>query len=1706
MCLRVQCAVPPSHERIYNPTLNRKGGLRIELSSTWDPALPQPKGHSTDNIQSPTWAFVDDLNLIESRVLSDQSRLQNDLNELSTWSDKNNMKLNPGKCKTVHVCFCRNPSPPPPLSINGHVLEVVKSAKCLGITFQSDLRWDTHVAEVTKKGSQRLHLLCRLRQFNVPADDLVTVYTCFIRPVLEYGAPVWHPGLTTTQRRKIERIQKRATKIILGHNLPYDQSCKTLNLQTLHDRRETLCYKFGKTLSKSDTYKQWLPQQRGKVSGRVTRQSHKYDPLPAQVADVYSVSDPIHAENSAMYTASGKNEDVTDKTSEGGLSKRLRTALNIVRGLCKKLWTALTIVLVVVVIILQSYFAVKMTTLSNEMAELRAQDTKIKQRIVELEGLPGEKWSMGPAGSVSAGPTGPPGPPGGKGPMGPPGPPGQNGTSMCPKVVEPPKYPQSSAPIELNKGHTMFRETCYKAYNTLGSYGDSILHCRLDGGILAMPRDAATDDFLISLKNSWIRPGAGQMNSWIDLHDRYKEGSFEWIDGTALGSFSLWRHGEPNNLLNVEDCVQYLEDKWNDSDSNTLRLFICQDVHKRQAELSSSVLNSSDVQEVSAKAVQKLINVCEAFGTDSDMIFCTKKTNCMYFPCDRIALNGVPPVVKLYGKPLPYVPSATDLGFQITPDLSDDDYSSTGNSDLFVQTRVDTFDARRRKLLCSFASRLLASENAIVKLLLRSETLCSSPFWSHYCRLVRPPLAPTATVFVCSAKFSVFVFMEQYRDSKKSRRRCSVCRRPVKGHIGPCGPGNCFLERAEGSTSSDEEFYSHVKNGPHMQKSLRKLRQKSKVADFVREGWSESTSEDSEATQIQHSRSLPLGNPPAADTTDSTAARGGVRAKSEPPRRASPQRSTKTREPSGSRQHDVRDLRADKELVREVDKMLEGMLVSPPRVSRKTASQDKRDPSSGSEGSVHRGSDYTRSHGQRRHRHREHREQSARKSRSSTRKPRKTARELVDSGPDTSPLSRPSKSRHSARKPRRKMAYKHTSRDLVDTSPDTSPPLRPSKSRSSARKPRKKTVSERASRDFSSDTKSGTTARRWVFLVAIHIGQGLREMGRFRLETRVGLGTVAVSSPANARNVPDTGTRIGTLPYYMFAVHVFCTAMNRLPIQEPPVPTMIEHFAPPGATATVTPPQPPPPSHSQAPAASGHRAIRLHQAVAEGGLPNYIGARVPVESGLNIPAWRQLLATYDDSKLVDFYSVKEREKGFSVCNYLDDFGGAEVPHLATQAFESLQGTLDSLGLEEAKQKAVSPTTCMDFLGIEFDTVAMVRRVPAFRLEEVGALVQSWLRKRKATKRELQSMIGKLVFVSHCVPPGRLFISRMLETLRALNRNHHRFRVSREFRLDLHWWSQFLQSFNGVTLLTSAIFSAPDEVVATDACNTGCGGFSSGQYFHSRFPVSVLQRYGGKIHVLEMLTIVVAARKWGSRWTAGTDLNHLREQAPWSPEENAAYTTTEATVHTCSSPEDISAVGYLRPIPGNDLDFSVPVELIRLQGDWRSDAYLLYLKVCSTGSWTEFLLLWSRETSRETTGERKPGTEEESGEVARGSQALAAIRQFAARMLSSTLLSPAARIAWFSRRLFPWITMVPGSRSLHLLSGRLAHSLVFQPPKGGYKGAYTVGEGRGREDTGLNEQPSAIPPQSSATKQLNSMVVVTVEALLEYRDPRIPIQN
>ena len=221
--------------------------------------------------------------------------------------------------------------------------------------------------------------------------------------------------------------------------------------------------------------------------------------------------------------------------------------------------------------------------------------------------------------------------------------------------------------------------------------------------------------------------------------------------------------------------------------------------------------------------------------------------------------------------------------------------------------------------------------------------------------------------------------------------------------------------------------------------------------------------------------------------------------------------------------------------------------------------------------------------------------------------------------------------------------------------------------------------------------------------------------------------------------------------------------------------------------------------------------------------------------------------------------------GCQVLSYLDDFMGISPPSTALEHFV-LSGTLlRDLGLQESPHKACSPSTQMTCLGVLFDTVNFTMSVTPDRLRELQEeLLPQWLRKHSATKRELQSLIGKLAFVCKCVRPGRLFLCRLLDTLRSLQRNHHRIKLSAEFRKDIHWWIRFISVYNGVSLIPTQTWSAPDSIFSTDACLTGCGGMTTDEYFHVSFPSEVLSRFSA-IHLLEALVIVVALRLWGRHW-------------------------------------------------------------------------------------------------------------------------------------------------------------------------------------------------------------------------------------------------
>ena len=103
--------------------------------------------------------------------------------------------------------------------------------------------------------------------------------------------------------------------------------------------------------------------------------------------------------------------------------------------------------------------------------------------------------------------------------------------------------------------------------------------------------------------------------------------------------------------------------------------------------------------------------------------------------------------------------------------------------------------------------------------------------------------------------------------------------------------------------------------------------------------------------------------------------------------------------------------------------------------------------------------------------------------------------------------------------------------------------------------------------------------------------------------------------------------------------------------------------------------------------------------------------------------------------------------------YLDDFGGAEgTEDGAAAALKKLQCVMAELGVREAVHKVCGPAQQMTWLGLWYDSVAMTVSIPATKLQEIMETLESWRGKTRATRLEMQRLLGLLQFVAGVSPP------------------------------------------------------------------------------------------------------------------------------------------------------------------------------------------------------------------------------------------------------------------------------------------------------------------------------------------------------------------
>ena len=217
-------------------------------------------------------------------------------------------------------------------------------------------------------------------------------------------------------------------------------------------------------------------------------------------------------------------------------------------------------------------------------------------------------------------------------------------------------------------------------------------------------------------------------------------------------------------------------------------------------------------------------------------------------------------------------------------------------------------------------------------------------------------------------------------------------------------------------------------------------------------------------------------------------------------------------------------------------------------------------------------------------------------------------------------------------------------------------------------------------------------------------------------------------------------------------------------------------------------------------------------------------------------------------------------------HYLDDYFLAGPPN-STSCDNHLRFFLKVcklLGFPIAMDKVDGPATKLVFLGLELDSVVQQIRLPTTKLNEILEELKHWLQRRKATKRDLLSLIGKLAFAARAVPAGRLFLRRLITLSTKARHLHHHLRLNKDARADIIWWHSFLPSWNGTAaFLDPETTDAHELELFTDASGSlGCGAYFQGSWFHYLWqPHQKLF----SIQWQELFAIVAAALTWGNKW-------------------------------------------------------------------------------------------------------------------------------------------------------------------------------------------------------------------------------------------------
>ena len=176
--------------------------------------------------------FANDLKMYTEISHPDaDTNLQSHLNHIQQWATTWQMKSSHEKSDIFKLNRSNNTQ----YFFENQPISKINSAKVLGILFEPNLKFNSHIHNIVAKAKQRASLIHR----RILSRDVVTLtraFVVYVRPLLEYSTQVWSPSLITL-KTKSKKSKKKITKRFPGlQNLNYCVRLQILKLKSLESR------------------------------------------------------------------------------------------------------------------------------------------------------------------------------------------------------------------------------------------------------------------------------------------------------------------------------------------------------------------------------------------------------------------------------------------------------------------------------------------------------------------------------------------------------------------------------------------------------------------------------------------------------------------------------------------------------------------------------------------------------------------------------------------------------------------------------------------------------------------------------------------------------------------------------------------------------------------------------------------------------------------------------------------------------------------------------------------------------------------------------------------------------------------------------------------------------------------------------------------------------------------------------------------------------------------------------------------------------------------------------------------------------------------------------------------------------------------------------------------------------------------------------